>query len=127
MADGNRSLGELIREQRKLARLSLRELSSLTRVSNAYLSQVERGLHEPSLRVLNAVADALDVPLESMVQSRPPVVDGEAGVSVEEAIRLDPHLGADEKSALLTIYRSLAGRAAAGTEPAAADAAGGTA
>jgi len=35
------------------ANLSLRQLSALTEISNPYLSQVERGLHEPSIRVLN--------------------------------------------------------------------------
>jgi transcriptional regulator with XRE-family HTH domain len=50
------ALGEFIRAQRKLANLSLREMADLTHVSNAYLSQIERGLHEPSVRVLRAVA-----------------------------------------------------------------------
>lgn len=103
-----RPLGELIREQRKIAHLSLRELAKLARVSNAYLSQVERGVHEPSLRVLNAVADALDVPLESMVATGDPASRADANpTSVEDAIRMDNHLGSDAKSALLTIYRSL--------------------
>ena len=43
--------------------MSLRELSTLTNVSNAYLSELERGLHEPSLRVLRAIASALGTPL----------------------------------------------------------------
>ena len=55
------ALGGFIRQQRRIADLSLRELASLTSVSNAYLSQIERGLHQPSLRVLRAIADALDV------------------------------------------------------------------
>lgn len=114
MPQNSRSLGDLIREQRKLARLSLRDLAGMTRVSNAYLSQVERGIHEPSLRVLRAVADALEVPLEVMV----PPADGGAcsqaeTPSVEESIRVDALLGAEEKQALLTIYRSLVGRSTA--------------
>ena len=56
------ALGAYLREQRELAQLSLRELSRLTHVSNAYLSQIERGLHEPSLRVLRALASALEDP-----------------------------------------------------------------
>jgi hypothetical protein len=47
------ALGEFIRTQRQLAKLSLREMAAMTSVSNAYLSQVERGLHQPSLKVLH--------------------------------------------------------------------------
>src|SRR3954470_7943713 len=53
------ALGEFIRSQRKLAHLSLRDLAERTDVSNPYLSQIERGLHEPSVRVLRAIARAL--------------------------------------------------------------------
>jgi transcriptional regulator with XRE-family HTH domain len=108
MTDIRRPLGEMIREQRRMAQLSLRELSRMTRVSNAYLSQVERGLHEPSVRVLSAVAQALDVPLESMMGTPRESVD-EHGLDsgVERAIRLDPRLEPEDRAALLTIYRSL--------------------
>ena len=71
MTNSTRPLGEFIREQRKLAHLSLRELARTTRVSSAYLSQVERGLHEPSIRVLSAVADVLQVPMEAMIAGQP--------------------------------------------------------
>ena len=60
-------LGALLRAQRRAADLSLRELSERTNVSNAYLSQLERGLHEPSLGVLTAIASALGVPLGSLL------------------------------------------------------------
>ena len=53
------ALGDFIRAQRQLARLTLREMAAMTSVSNAYLSQVERGLHQPSLKVLHAIAEAL--------------------------------------------------------------------
>ena len=61
---GKATIGSYIRTQRELSRLSLRELARMSQVSNAYLSQVERGIHEPSLRVLAAVAEALSLPLE---------------------------------------------------------------
>ncbi len=105
----SRKLGALIREQRKLARLSLRDLAGMSRVSNAYLSQVERGIHEPSLRVLRAVAEALDVPLETMVPARDGTTSDPGGPGLEEAIRVDTLLSAEEKQALLTIYRSMVG------------------
>ena len=106
MTENSRRLGDLIREQRKLARLSLRDLAGMSRVSNAYLSQVERGIHEPSLRVLRAVAEALEVPLETMVPSDGAATGGDAQ-ALEGAIRADGLLTADEKQALLTIYRSM--------------------
>ena len=61
------ALGALIRAQRVTAGLSLRDLAERTKVSNAYLSQIERGLHEPSISVLDAIAAALDVPLEALL------------------------------------------------------------
>ena len=63
------ALGALLRAQRVSAELSLRELANRTNVSNAYLSELERGLHEPSLRVLRAIASALGTPLGSMLAS----------------------------------------------------------
>jgi len=59
--DPRQMLGSFIRMQRQMANLSLRQLSALTEISNPYLSQVERGLHEPSIRVLKSIADALNV------------------------------------------------------------------
>jgi transcriptional regulator with XRE-family HTH domain len=105
------ALGRFIREQRQLARLSLREMARMASVSNAYLSQVERGLHEPSIRVLNALADVLDVPIEDMVggnAERGPEATGE-DASVESAVRRDPRLTAEQKDALLGVYRSYLG------------------
>lgn len=100
------ALGQFIREQRQLAHLSLRELSRLTSVSNAYLSQVERGIHEPSLRVLRALATALGVPFEEMVRHSDAGVDEPAtDVSVEQAIRGDDRLSAAQKEALLGVVR----------------------
>ena len=61
------ALGAFIREQRKKANLSLRQLAELTSLSNPYLSQVERGLHQPSVRVLKAISDALNLSAESLM------------------------------------------------------------
>src|SRR3954453_11470646 len=93
------SLGQFIREQRQLAQLSLRELARLASVSNAYLSQVERGMHEPSIRVLNAVADVLEVPIGDLVEGDPVrskrAVEREG--SAELAIRKDARLNVEQK------------------------------
>jgi transcriptional regulator with XRE-family HTH domain len=103
-----RSIGSFIRQQRQLARLSLREMARLSSVSNAYLSQVERGLHEPSISVLRSIADALGVPLESLL-TRAGVLEGDAGGAVrdtEAAILNDPELSEPQRVALLSVYRS---------------------
>ena len=101
------ALGALIRSQRSAAGLSLRDLAERTSISNAYLSQVERGLHEPSLTVLRAVADALGLPLASLLE-RAGVLERTAGAgpSTERAIMLDPELSEPQRMALLSVYRS---------------------
>ena len=106
------ALGEFIREQRQLAQLSLREMARLTRISNAYLSQVERGLHEPSVRVLHAVAEALDIPLQDLVGLNGPAqVDlsargQESGPSaVERAIRRERRLSTAQKETLIAVFQ----------------------
>lgn len=102
-------LGRVIREQRKLAELSLRDLAARTNVSNPYLSQIERGLHEPSVRVLKAIAMALNMSAEAlMVQAGllDTPGDDEAVPSVVDAVRADPRLTDEQKAAMLTVYRS---------------------
>src|ERR1035438_5563401 len=71
-------LGAFIREQRKKANLSLRQLAELTSLSNPYLSQVERGLHQPSVRVLKAISDALNLSAESLM-AQAGLIDAIAG------------------------------------------------
>lgn len=103
------ALGALIRAQRSAAGLSLRDLADRTAVSNAYLSQIERGLHEPSLGVLRAIADALGLPLATLLE-RGGVLEGadadDAEPSTESAIMLDPELSEPQRIALLSVYRS---------------------
>lgn len=106
----NTGIGAYIRSQRELSRMSLRELARLSEVSNAYLSQVERGLHEPSIRVLRAVARAMSIPFEEMMRRAVPS-EGEADQSrsrctIDEAIRVDPHLSQAQKNALMAVYDS---------------------
>ena len=61
-----KAVGEFIRSQRRLADLSLRQLSALAQVSNPYLSQIERGIHKPSADVLKGIADALHISAETL-------------------------------------------------------------
>ena len=104
------ALGAFIRGQRQLANLSLRQLADLTHVSNPYLSQLERGLHEPSVRVLQSIARALDISTDTLLRqvglAGEDVADGDAGPDTEGAIRQDVHLTDEQKQALLAVYRS---------------------
>ena len=103
------ALGEVIRTQRQLAKLSLRDLAALTDVSNAYLSQVERGMHEPSVRVLRAIAEALDLPPDALLREAgllDPEPESADAPSPQAAIRADRNLTDAQKEALLAVYRS---------------------
>jgi transcriptional regulator with XRE-family HTH domain len=61
-------LGPYLRAQRRLANLSLRQMADLAGVSNPYLSQIERGLHEPSVRILRSIAEALNLSAETVLE-----------------------------------------------------------
>ena len=103
-------LGDFIREQRKRARLSLRELADKTKVSNAYLSQIERGLHEPSVHVIKALATALDLSAETLLRQAG-VLEARAAppaerLDVETAILADDNLTKEQQKALIAVYRS---------------------
>jgi transcriptional regulator with XRE-family HTH domain len=108
-----RELGEYIRLQRQMADLSLRQLAELTNVSNAYLSQIERGLHQPSLRVLRSIAHALNVSADTLL-FQAGLIDAANGSSgeaakptdTEAAIMNDSDLTSEERDALLRVYRS---------------------
>lgn len=104
-------LGDFIRSQRKSAEMSLRELAAKAGVSNPYISQIERGLHEPSMRVLRSISAALNLPLDTLLVragliDEDPDAAQEAAASVEAAITADPNLTADQRDSLLAVYRS---------------------
>ena len=110
--DPLKALGRYIKEQRTQAELTLRELAERANVSNPYLSQIERGLHEPSVRVLKAIAGALEVSGETLLRQAGLIdPDGDAeskqAVTVEAAVKNDPDLDAAGKETLLQVYRSL--------------------
>ncbi len=108
-------VGEFIRAQREMARLSLRQLAEIANISNPYLSQVERGLHKPSADVLKNLASALKISAETMY-AHAGLLDersanaGRSGPEVEEAIRLDARLSPDQKETLVRIYRGFVER-----------------
>ena len=119
------ALGAFIRTQRKMANLSLRQLAELTSLSNPYLSQIERGLHQPSVRVLKAISDALNLSAETLL-AQAGLIDAVTGggpdadetgqpdrgetarkARTEDVIGADERLSDDQKAALLAVYRSM--------------------
>jgi transcriptional regulator with XRE-family HTH domain len=120
------ALGAFIRTQRRMANLSLRQLAELTHLSNPYLSQIERGLHQPSVRVLKQISDALNVSAETLMAQAGLIdkvaadasgVSAEADASpkapapTEDSIRADERLSEEQKAALIAVYRSMLGQA----------------
>jgi transcriptional regulator with XRE-family HTH domain len=102
------ALGEIIRQQRELAELSMRQFAELAGISNPYLSQIERGLRAPSEQVLDSIAKTLKVSADMLYEQagmRPP---GEAPEdnAVLDAIAGDPRLTARQRSALREVYES---------------------
>jgi transcriptional regulator with XRE-family HTH domain len=114
--DGNPalSLGEIIRRQREISELSMRQFASLVGISNPYLSQIERGLRDPSDKVMEAIAETLHTSADALyAQAGLDQVDAEES-SVIDAIQADPRLTAAQRRALVTTYE---GFLAANGEP----------
>jgi transcriptional regulator with XRE-family HTH domain len=109
------ALGAFIRRRRQQANLSLRQLAERTKLSNPYLSQIERGLHQPSVRVIRLISDALNVSTETLLAQagllhhKEPAPDESAPrtVSVEDAIQAESRLTEEQKRALIAVLRSM--------------------
>lgn len=100
------AFGDYIRSQRELAQLSLRQAAELARISNPYLSQIEHGLTLPSVAVLSALADALQVSADHLLMRAAGAASDSperATDATEDAIRHDPRLDAAQKRALLGV------------------------
>ncbi|MBB5940107.1 helix-turn-helix domain-containing protein [Streptomyces zagrosensis] len=101
------NLGEFLREQRRTAQLSLRQLADAAGVSNPYLSQIERGLRKPSADILQQLAKALRISAETLyVQAGILDERDRAEVEVSSAILTDPTITERQKQVLLQIYES---------------------
>ena len=99
------SLGEIVRRQRELSELSMRQFAALAGISNPYLSQIERGLREPSEHVAEAIAKVLQTSVSALYK--------EAGIdeerpdsAVADAVAADPDLTPRQRQALLTTYNA---------------------
>ncbi len=106
LEDRARVLGEFIRDQRRVARLSLRKLSDMSQISNPYLSQIERGLRKPSAEILQQLAKALRISAETLyvqagiLDERPDVAN------LEMAIWAETSISEAQKRALVQVLRS---------------------
>lgn len=111
-------LGGFIRDQRRLGQLSLRKLSELSGISNPYLSQIERGLRRPSADILQQIARALQISAETLYV-RAGILDPHEHTreDLESAIAHDPDLTAEQKQALIRIYRSFRAERARAESP----------
>jgi transcriptional regulator with XRE-family HTH domain len=116
------AFGAFVRSQRKLANLTLRQLAELTSLSNPYLSELERGMHQPSVRVLKQLSEALNISAEMLLAQAGLLDPGNATSGdaraeqpgVEHAIRTDTTLDDDQKAALLAVYQSMTRQQPAG-------------
>jgi transcriptional regulator with XRE-family HTH domain len=104
---GPPALGEFIRSQRELHELSMRQLARMAGISNPYLSQIERGLREPSERVLEAIARSLELSAETLYEQAGLAEEGEEEEpEVVRAIEADPNLKVRQRQSLIEIYRA---------------------
>jgi transcriptional regulator with XRE-family HTH domain len=100
-------VGEFIKAQREVARMSVRRLAEVAGVSNPYLSQIERGLRKPSADILQQIAKALQISAESLYERAGFLTpNDQPRVGVREAIAADQHLTAEQRQALLNVYES---------------------
>ena len=100
------SIGEYIRQQREIAKISLRQLAQAAGVSNPYLSQIERGLRRPSAEILQQIAKGLRISAEALYVQAGILEDRPADTGVRSAVLADPGLSERQKQILLEIYES---------------------
>ena len=100
-------VGEFIRRQRELGQMSVRQLADLCGVSNAYLSQIERGLRSPSSVILQSLAKGLRLSAETLY-AQAGILDpkGEEEDGVVRAVMQDPHLSPRQREILIDMYHS---------------------
>jgi len=115
------ALGSFIREHRENAEVSLRQLAKASGVSNPYLSQVERGLRNPSAEILGQIARALRISAETLYVQAGLLEEktDEPVTTVAQAIAADRSLTERQRSVIAEIYTAFqAENAAASTSSA---------
>ena len=106
------ALGEIIRQQRELAEMSMRQFADLAGISNPYLSQIERGLRAPSEQVLDSIAKTLRVSADALYERAgvtPPTEP--QNNAVLDAVAADQRLTPRQRAALREVYEAFVGDA----------------
>ena len=108
MVADDASLGDIIRRQRELSELSMRQFAQMVGISNPYLSQIERGLREPSEKVVEAIAESLHLSADTLFEQAGIAADEEEpqASAVIEAIRADRALSARQRRAMIEVYEA---------------------
>jgi len=107
-------LGEIIRRQRELNRLTLRQFAAMAGISNPYLSQIERGLRDPSETVVDAIARSLKTSADRLYEQAGVHEGEDARARIEAAFEADPALSPRQRRVLLDVYDAMV---AAGPTP----------
>jgi transcriptional regulator with XRE-family HTH domain len=118
------SLGDYLREQRRNAQLTLRQLAEAAGVSNPYLSQIERGLRRPSAEILQQIAKGLRISAETLYVRAGILDERDGGLEVTAAILADGSINERQKQVLVDIYEAFRTENAAAAQdraPAAGD------
>jgi transcriptional regulator with XRE-family HTH domain len=100
-------LGDIIRRQRELAELPMRQLAAMVGISNPYLSQIERGLRAPSEQVLEAIAENLQTSADALQEQAKAMSPRQPARAVVAAIEEDPDLTARQRAALVEAYTAM--------------------
>lgn len=109
MATVPQSLGELIRRQRELAALPMRQLAAMSGISGPYLSQIENGLRAPSDQVIRNLAAAMGIDPEDLLGADPEADPAAlARDAMHELIKADPNLSTAQRRALTEVYDAFA-------------------
>lgn len=107
-AEALEDLGKYLKAQREMAQLSIRHLARVSSVSDSYLSQIERGMYQPSPDILRSIAKALNIAPDQLFQRMGWLSPGtDAGDDVPTAIAADEYLTSAQKTALVQTYKAM--------------------
>ena len=101
------TLGEAIRRQRELSKVSMRQFAQMAGISNPYLSQIERGLRAPSEQVLDAIAESLQTSADALQKQAKAMSPKEPAPAVVAAVEADPDLTGKQRAALVEAYLAM--------------------